>query len=102
MENIGALLIETPNINSFASEQNPNLRATGIKFAVERQDGAITTWHTCFDAPAEQILKDIMPKKNWEQGRIFTAYIEFADSSGKYFKQNLDLKPLQHVLNNGL
>jgi hypothetical protein len=43
-----------------------------------------------------------MPKKNWEQGRIFTAYIEFADSSGKYFKQNLDLKPLQHVLNNGL
>lgn len=102
MENIGVLLTKTPNTNLFASEQNPNLRSSGIKFAVERTDGAITTWHTCFNAPAEQILKDIMPKKQWEQGRIFSAYIEFADSNGNYFKQNLDLKPLQDILNNGL
>lgn len=74
-----------------AQEINPNLRASGIKFIVCRADDEITTWHTVFDRPSEDILDEVKHDKGWIGGTILEVYIEFVTDDGKYFKEYLDL-----------
>lgn len=73
------------------------MKPTGIKVVVERQDGEITTWHDVFDRKVEAILLDVIKQKNWENGIVREAYLEF-DLNGEYYKVYLDPTRLNKVL----
>lgn len=73
------------------------MKPTGFKVVVERQDGAITTWHDIFDRKVERILLDVCAQKGWEKGTVIEAYIEF-DANGEYYKVYLDCTRLNKIL----
>lgn len=73
------------------------MKPTGFKVVVERQDGAITTWHDVFDRKVEKILLDVRKQKGWENGTVQEAYLEF-DANGEYYKVHLDCARLTKVL----
>lgn len=73
------------------------MKPTGFKVIVERQDGAITTWHDMFDRKVETILLDVRKQKGWENGTVKEAYLEF-DANGEYYKVFLDCARLNKVL----
>jgi len=66
-------------------------KVDGIKFCVERQDGAITTWTDIYDRPAVEILKNVIERKNWKGGKILNADIHLNGADGKWFRQALDI-----------
>ena len=73
----------------------------GIKFCVERKDGAITTWTDIYDRPAVEILKSVIKDKNWKGGKLTDADIHTYAADGTWFREALDISPksaLQKVL----
>ena len=67
------------------------MKATGIKFIVERSDKEITTWHDVFEKPVEEIINEVKHVKRWIGGKFLEIYIEF-DNDGKYYKVYLDIQ----------
>lgn len=66
------------------------MKCTGIKIIVERQDGEITTWHDTFNSSPERHIKQVLEFKQWNNGRVIEAYLEF-DHNGSYLKVWLDV-----------
>lgn len=56
----------------------------GIKFTVERKDGAITTWTQTFDNPIEDIIKDNIERKRWQGGKFTKIALHIHAEEGRF------------------
>jgi len=67
------------------------MKATGIKFICELENGEINTLNCDFDRPVSKIIENYKILKDWVGGKFIEIYIEF-ENDGNYQKVQLDIK----------
>lgn len=72
-------------------------KITSVKFVVERKDGKVTTWRDVLDMGVEDILLSVADFKQWRNGKVVEAYIEY-EAHGEYQKAYLDCDRLSKTL----